>query len=858
MREIESTLQNRLLQALQTKSNNANPSMEVIAIRPRTPIFHSRFWQESIVAADETAVCTSVAVRKPGANANRVFVAFVNSAGTLIVKSAAIMNPVSSMVWTVEETIDGCIVCALEFEGRFRHDGQNVAFYTDEIPYLFYTTTAGALKWGLLGGPYETIVAANVTAIDAINGVSNTFDAQNQGFFVFYIINGMVYYNTFLDGEWLGQEQVTIAPDNAVAIKAERTFDWRIVLHVTDNTGTLFEVFSKMEATGWNSTEFLEITDISALAGMIAIEYSYAKSQDHHLEIAEINAESVSYATYSPTLLSAENIATATEDPENPGEYYDDYGYRVMFGFDQWIPNAADYPESFKLTDDYGVSWYGQSAVVNGRFVTVTFTDFNNAGNPITATALAGNLTNGLVNLTETSIEFNATGLVPTEIPAPALTQITNYDELTLILAFDLPITGLGDAEDFSVDYDDYVRSPQSPLLPAPLTQAGVGVVDSVVKSDKAIIEDVDLTAAALSSCAQLAGTIVLDSEEGTLGAITTSSGNHGDSTITTVTLPTVNYGDLLVIFLGKDDEALPVTCTTDGWTKLMSEQDPFSLVGSIFYKISDGTETTVGFTHDSEAVAWIAAAMAGAVDPVVSSAVQADTGYPNPPELSTGYDTGTHARFFAFVLWDYYRTLISYPTNMPDNHLTERYNASSGCGVAIASCDTTDQTFDPNAFQINSTDQTMAWTMAVRAGQEYDSAGYFICEPFALGSVAEDLFIKLNAVVPDGTSVELSYGINTSAVTVPTEWTGVDPLEIIDPGEDLTGKYLWVKVSLATTNSTITPVVSSVQIMAWDSHLVQLNLTEAGRLRYPEGDITVGFDGTMTGQGGGLVESFL
>jgi len=338
MRYLDQTIKDKLLLAQQTLYNNAQPSMEVIAVRPRTAIFHERFWQESIVTAGVTAVCTSVAIKRTKRWGETIYVAYVDTNDLLTVKSAPFVFPIRKMSWTTIETVANCTACALEFEGRFRHNGANVHFLTDTLPYLFYVTAAGALVGGVLGSEYEIIAAAGVTAVDVINGVSNTYDAQNQGFFVFYIIDGSVYYNSLFDGTWEGQRSVSIAPANAVKIKAERTFDYRIILQVTDNTGALYEIFTKMEATGWNGTDFISM-NVGVVADLVEVFYSDLQNTENiSLDVSVLGYPvPMLMATYSPTLLSAYNIATVMEDPENPGTFYDDYGYRVVFRFDQWI-----------------------------------------------------------------------------------------------------------------------------------------------------------------------------------------------------------------------------------------------------------------------------------------------------------------------------------------------------------------------------------------------------------------------------------------------------------------------------------------------------------------------------------------
>jgi hypothetical protein len=166
MRYIDETIRARLLQAQKTLYNNANPSMDVIAVRPTTAITNKDFWQESIVAADTTATCTTVALRRTsGRTADRAYVAYISD-GTLTVKSAMLTPPINQISWTVVETIANCIGCAVEFNGSFvKSEINKVEYLTDELPWLFYVTSTGQLMAGVLGGSYESLVGANVTEL---------------------------------------------------------------------------------------------------------------------------------------------------------------------------------------------------------------------------------------------------------------------------------------------------------------------------------------------------------------------------------------------------------------------------------------------------------------------------------------------------------------------------------------------------------------------------------------------------------------------------------------------------------------------------------------------------------------------
>jgi hypothetical protein len=404
------------------------------------------------------------------------YVAYVSS-GTLYVKRARITYPLASMSWVLVEEISGVTQCSLSFDGSFVRNDLTVEFLTDNNPWLFYVTSGGALFAGLLGESYEQLAGANVTTIDSVRGMANLDKTEDKGILIFYIALGVVYYNQRILGVWEGQTEVSIAPANAVSIKTERTFDWRIALQVMDNTGALYEVFSKMEASGWNSTEHISLSKVSVQMERIPIDYSNYRDGYEHIDIGALLL-ALRYATYSPTVRSAENIATSIEDPENPGQYIDDWGYRIVFGFDQSIPNAADYPALFKIEGAYGAVWYGQSAVVDGLFVTVTFNDFNNAGETPTVRVLSGGLSNGYVAVTESYKVFTSTNLVASYVPSPVILGIENMDARTIILTFDMDIEDIASQSGFSITGYEPLYSPEGELLETEYTVESVDYAD--------------------------------------------------------------------------------------------------------------------------------------------------------------------------------------------------------------------------------------------------------------------------------------------------------------------------------------------------------------------------------------------
>lgn len=416
MRAIDPVIKSRLLLMQQTLYYNAQPSMEVLAIRPRTPIFHKRFWQESIVAADTTATCTSVAVRKTGVQADRVFVAYISN-DVLTIKSAALVFPVANMAWEIEQVIEDCTACALEFDGRFvRISPYKIEYRTEDLPWLFYITTSGALMGGVLSEAYETLVGANVSSVDAIRGIHSEYDDNDLGLIIFYILNGVVYYNQRVGDEWIGQESVSIAPANAISVKAERSFDWRLVLQVTDNTGALYEVFSKAYVSGWTGVDSLT-AKTSLTLDVMEVIYHDAMAPDETL--------SVLTALTVVTLWGVETLMISAVNIDN-GE--GDYGYlvRITWDHDLSVPPGND--TAFLLTDSEDNTFGSvQVSRVAERVVEVEFQNFNNAIGACEITYTPGTLVGEAGQaITVNSVVFLPTGLVPIAVDPPVPTGIIN------------------------------------------------------------------------------------------------------------------------------------------------------------------------------------------------------------------------------------------------------------------------------------------------------------------------------------------------------------------------------------------------------------------------------------------------
>ena len=81
-----------------------------------------------------------------------------------------------------------------------------------------------------------------------------------------------------------------------------------------------------------------------------------------------------------------------------------------------------------------------------------------------------------------------------------------------------------------------------------------------------------------------------------------------------------------------------------------------------------------------------------------------------------------------------------------------------------------------------------------------------------------------------------------------------------IEEGEDLSEKYFWIKVKMETSVLNRSPVLFSLEYNFYNADFtdkIQVNLTYDGRMRYPQGEITVDFSGSLKGPGGVYVSPF-
>ena len=153
-----------------------------------------------------------------------------------------------------------------------------------------------------------------------------------------------------------------------------------------------------------------------------------------------------------------------------------------------------------------------------------------------------------------------------------------------------------------------------------------------------------------------------------------------------------------------------------------------------------------------------------------------------------------------------------------------------------------------------------------------YANSGSIVYGGFDLSSIGSyyKSMLLWTATIVANTTITISSAITNDA-NPPDGYTQISQITTVGTasvaieipgftiGDDLTGKYLWIKIDLATTNTASTPNLSALSLWICDRDLTQvkINLTYAGRIKNPDGEVNLNFTGALVGEGSSFVAPF-
>lgn len=430
MRNVPAALQPKLNNPMQIPSENAQPRLDAWITRPQTQIVDSNFLERQKIKTG-TITATDVAVRhtKFGQESDRVYVGYV-SGGTAKVVSSEYAELIERHVWEDSGFSETATDIALAFDATGKRDLFDRSEYlTKDAPWVFWIDANGALLGRVLSdsGDPVTLAESACTAVTAVRASYNEISDFDFGLCVFFLAGGLLFYRQYIEGTWYDAVTVTKLPDGVTItdIAASRTWDYRIVLQFLTSDMYLYELYSQYGGIGTRNQEHIEIGDIKAQGELTRIYYTDAKSGDEHIEIASINANGALLYAYTATPVKAYN--TDTDDASG------NYGYFVNVTFSHALHDAEGKNQLFTMTDTNGniFGCISVKEIYNGMGLRLEFLDFNVAAKAenltLTYTApLSEGVMSPVVPLESFDITFVPEFLVAPDVPAPAISEVTN------------------------------------------------------------------------------------------------------------------------------------------------------------------------------------------------------------------------------------------------------------------------------------------------------------------------------------------------------------------------------------------------------------------------------------------------
>ena len=332
MRTLPGSLASKLLEALQTKGNNADPKMKGFIQQAYRYIHEGTTLNPIVPLVDGTLGPMDVAIRREDPNypAHELTKIYINNGSAKVATSTSqIIQPIGDR-WVEEGTIGPAVDVAIEFDGywvRNKFDPMEYGAYglfshiTVGEPYFFRVLADGSLvvRKGL-SGTDSTLVADGVTKCCALRGwKSIRSGSDDQGLIVLYIRDGDVRYRTLAEQVggsviWESEQMVSsfdTSVHNAENIALFRTNDYRMGL-LAEINGILHWTITQRNWAGMAIPDEIISASIRDLT-IDFIEVEHITITKEEIIIASIQDLSTLFLWAGDTqAVTAQNVASAT------------------------------------------------------------------------------------------------------------------------------------------------------------------------------------------------------------------------------------------------------------------------------------------------------------------------------------------------------------------------------------------------------------------------------------------------------------------------------------------------------------------------------------------------------------------
>ena len=440
MRNLPADMEQRILDAIQTIDNSADPKMKAFIQRVYRYIQPGAMLTPITIRTGDALGPLDVAVKRedPDGPAHELMMVYIEGGIAKLANSTSYVIQPTGEHWSYIGDIGQAIDVAIDYDGywlRTAFDPMEYGTYgrfnliSAGEPWIFRVSPEGALiaRQGILGSDV-TLVESGVTKVDALRGWKSIRKADDdQGLIVAYIKDGDVYYRTYAEQvggtyAWESERQITefdTSTYDAVNIAMFRTTDYR--------SGILAEI---------NGIIYMLITHRNWSGMALPDEIIVASITDYELEMIApeggFRAEILECAITDYELAILWGMAIELEAAENI-EGGGDWGSKIVITFDWPVDGGAGNQPAFTVTDGDAVNFIVLSTAAGptGYDVLLIVQDFNGAAGDLTIKydgtgSLIGGEGTGGQAVGQTDITFTPVNLVPPVMDPPEVEAMWN------------------------------------------------------------------------------------------------------------------------------------------------------------------------------------------------------------------------------------------------------------------------------------------------------------------------------------------------------------------------------------------------------------------------------------------------
>lgn len=337
MREVTSSMNDKLKSSQQTPATKSDPRMSVKVSRARTTVMDSDYWTVETIREMPNLGDVSVAPRrfKAYGSPNRIYEIHVEDG---IVKTAIREYPDKLKVgWKEQFSIGPGSAVAIAFDGYWEEYRRTWRLVTDEKPWIFWVDGSQIL-WRQLWDEESTRfqLDTQVAYVRSIRAWKNRFFlAQDQGIVAAYIkTDGSVWYRNYCqqaDGSrlWEPARPVTDFTGTAVSLNLFITNDYRMGFVIEDSLKQIHWLITPRNWAGM-AIESSKIAVIaSAKVEMYEVTYWHAYTDENITVAASAQVGDLLFGRTDNSIIEVMNVPVIRLDEDD--QPYEDWGFKVRF-----------------------------------------------------------------------------------------------------------------------------------------------------------------------------------------------------------------------------------------------------------------------------------------------------------------------------------------------------------------------------------------------------------------------------------------------------------------------------------------------------------------------------------------------